>query len=706
MSTPRQWQAFRRQLQALGQRRLVLLEGDRSAGLAWLREHLPALMAGTALWSGPESEAPHPDLVPVLPRAGRQWLGRELDLLVWDGWSGNPPDSLAALAGTLTAGGLWFWLMPPLDQWETFEDPDYAHTGLDHGGPHPFAGRLARLLAADAEVVRIRDGAAVSPPSLPPCPSPFHPRGSEDQAEAVRQVVRTGKGHRRRPLVIKADRGRGKSAALGMAAVAWLQDQHQRGAEARVVVTAASPDAVTTLFHHARQTAGDEARASADGLTLSLAQGQSLQFWPVDRLLREAPAAGLVLVDEAAALPAPQLSEILLRWPRVVYATTVHGYEGSGRGFDLRFRERLDRHAPQWQGLTLTTPIRWAAGDPLEALVRRLFLLDASGPAQAAGEGDVELQHWHPGQAPDSELNAAFGLLVDSHYRTSPGDLRQWLDDPGAASWLARSGDRVVGVVWTTGEGGLEPALARQVADGRRRLRGHLLAQSLAHHSGFAEAASLNLSRIVRVAVHPDWRRHGLGRRLLETARDHARNRRLDAIGTSFGASPELLSFWLGSGYQPVRLGLQREASSGEYAVQLLIALSPEGEALGGRIRARFSEHWPLLLPRCWPELEPRLALMLTAALPAPAVLGEDDQRELAAFCSGGRGFELSLLALCRLSLQPGLAARVEASADAQLWVRAVLQGWSWPALQAGGLCRGRRDGEDRLRALAATLLT
>ena len=704
MPTPAQWQAFRQRLRELGQRRLLVLEGERGASLAWLREQLCGVVAGTGVWTGPEAESPHPDLIPIQPSAGRQWLGRELDLLVWDGWSGNPPDSLAALTGTLTAGGLWFWLMPPLDQWQSFADPDYARTGLERASSHPFAGRLARRVADDPRVIRVRPGEAFALPELDPVATAFRPGGTEDQAEAVRQVVRTGQGHRRRPLVITADRGRGKSAALGMAAAAWLQHHQGRGSEARVMVTAATPEAVRTLFRHAREAAGPEAVPGADGLSLNLGHGQVLQFYPVDRLLQERPSAGLVLVDEAAAIPAPQLAGILLAWPRVVYATTVHGYEGSGRGFSLRFRAQLERHAPGWQALTLSRPIRWAPDDPLENLVRRLFLLDASGPATTLAGKAVQLTRWDPARATEAELAAAFGLLVESHYRTTPGDLRQWLDDPAAVTWLARAEGQIVGVLWATGEGGLESGLADEVAAGRRRLRGHLLPQSLAHHSGFAEAAEQRLMRIVRVAVHPDWRLQGVGQRLVTAATEHAREQGLDAVGTSFGASPELLAFWQRTDLAPVRLGLQREASSGEYAVQLLRGLSNQGEDLTHRIRSRFVEHWPSLVPRCWPDLDPELVLMLTASLPTVAALTADDRRELAAFCEGRRGFELSLLPLVRLSLQAGVARQLLASGEARLWVRAVLQAWSWPAVQAVGDCEGRRQGVSALRRLAATV--
>ncbi|WP_404365447.1 tRNA(Met) cytidine acetyltransferase TmcA [Marinobacter sp.] len=702
-ATPSCWRNFQQSLQAAGQRRLVLVEGSREEALSWLGNVLPELVFETGLWSGPATGPPHPGLTAIRPDAGRRWLGREIQLLVWDGWQGNPPDSLAALSGTLAAGGLWFWLMPPLDTWGEFADPDYARTGLEEAGHHPFAERMARVIASDPSVIRVSPGAEPElsgPPSQNP---PFVPGGTADQAKAVREVLRTARGRARRPLVITADRGRGKSAALGMAAVEYLKAARQPAPETRVIVTAPGTGAVRTLFEHARLAAGAEAVPGRDEFSLVLSGGQTLSFYAVDELLRHRPEAGLVLVDEAAAIPAPLLEKILGGWPRVVYATTTHGYEGSGRGFALRFRRVLEKKAPRWQSLQLHDPVRWAEGDPLEALVRELFLLAAESPVVEAS-GPVTLSPWRPAEATEGELAAAFGLLVDAHYRTTPGDLRQWMDDPRGQSWLARSGAQVVGVLWMTVEGGLDPELAQQVALGERRLRGHLLPQSLANHSGFPAAACLRLARVVRVAVHERWRRQGVGIDLVLAAGDHARAGGLDGLGTSFGVSPDLLGFWQRCGFELMRLGLQREASSGEHAVQMLIGFSDEGKGLAGQIRARFAEHWPVLLPRVWPDLAPELVLSLTGALTRGAELDALDEVELEAFCHGHRGLELSLLPMMRLSMNPGVAGRLLSLPDKVLWCRAVLQNWSWQQLQASGDCLGRRDGESRLRALAAEL--
>jgi len=697
------WQNFVEKLARLGQRRLILVEGEPQWCRDWVMTQLEGLHATRGLWVGQPEDAARGGLPGMAAKQYKRWLGQELDVLVWDGWQGNPPDGLAALAGTLKAGGLLFWLMPTLAQWPEFEDPDYARTGLDGAPEHAFAARQVRLLAQAPEVIRVNAGAAALPElSVPDESEAFQVGATNEQNELVEALVRFGQGRRRRPLVVTADRGRGKSAALGLAAAELLLAGREQ-----VVVTAPAFENVRTLFRHAGSRLGD-ALAEQDEGRLVTGNGHRLCFWSVERLLEEQPSAEVVMVDEAAAIPAHRLRSLLLGWPRVAFASTVHGYEGTGRGFALRFREVLDRETPQWQEIKLNQPIRWAKGDPLEALVFRLFLLDAGAQPtdQALPAESVTIEPWQPSKASEAELAEAFGLLVNAHYRTTPSDLRQWLDDPAAYSWVARRQGRIVGVLWATLEGGLSEAMAEQVMLGKRRLRGHLLAQSLASHGGFAEAASLEGLRVVRVAVLEQARGQGVGRRLVAAARQGCRDHCLDYLGTSFGGEPGLLRFWREAGLRVVRLGLQQEATTGEFPLQMLEGISPAGNALADGLANRFSEHWQVLMPRHWSALPTNLLIGMAVDLPAQAALSDDDHRDLRSFSDGFRGFELTLPVLQRLSASAGFMAWLAGQEGRELWCRAVLQGWSWTSLRKHGWCAGQKAGEARLRQLVASYLS
>lgn len=690
--TPEALKYWQQQLRSAGERRLVLVEVAAEQGRRYAAELFVSRPDARRLWVGESDLSPS-----IKPQRAPDWLGRELDLVVWDGWLGNSPDGIAALLGTLGAGGLFVWLMPSLDAWPDFDDPDYRRTGLGEVAEHPFARRLANVLQTDPQVVRLgTDGLLAGAFEVTDSEPVFAAGDTEDQLTAIDAICRTGLGRRRRPLILRADRGRGKSTALGRAAAQLLQGKRER-----IVVTAPSAEAVEQVFT-AAQAAWPEAVRT--GATLAY-NDHSLKFVPPDVLLRERPEAGLVLVDEAAGLPAPVLESILTGWPRVVFSTTVHGYEGTGRGFDVRFRDVLDRTTPQWQELHLRQPIRWVEGDPLERLTNRLFLLDAESASEIDTSADLRIEHWKPAGASETELSEAFGLLTDAHYRTTPGDLRQWLDDPNAETWLAKSGSVVVGVLWISLEGGLSAQLAEQVMRGERRIRGNLLAQGLASHGGLAEAASLSIARVVRIAVHPGLRRRRVGRTLLEAGRAWAVEAGCDLFGTSFGATSELLSFWRNAALVPLRLGLHQSASSGEHTLQMAVGCSEAGNRVVHNLKQRFAEHWPLLLASSFSELEPGLALSLTEDWLRAEPLAPMDHTELAAFADGHRLFELSRLPLQRLSQMPAVARFIALQPECQLWCRAVLQGWSWAALQAGGLCSGRRDGETHLRRLTRKIL-
>lgn len=703
------WRSLQVGLAAAGERRLVLLEGAHDLAIHWLQAFLPAMELEDGLWVGAADDTPDGRLASIEPAKARQWLGRETSLIAWDGWRGNSPDAFAALSGTLKAGGLLFWLMPSLDEWGCFADPDYARTGLDHDQPHAFAERMAGILAANPSVIRIKLGSP-GPITLPELstPSPeFTVATTPDQQDLVQKLVAFGLGRRRRPLVVTADRGRGKSAALGMAAAQLLQQGRRQ-----ILVTAPSRDNVNALFAHARESLGSQVlEASAD--RIETVSGARLRFLPVRDLLCEKPEAEVVMVDEAAAIPVSLLKRVLLGWPRVAFASTVHGYEGAGRGFAIRFRRVLDEKTPQWQSQTLSQPVRWAEGDPLESLVSELFLLAADHSPEGVTEvaaGEITIEPWQPAQASETELADAFGLLVEAHYRTTPADLRQWLDDPAARSWRALIDGKTVGVLWGAVEGGLSEELAEQVASGKRRVRGHLLPQSLASHSGFPEAASQRGLRIIRIAVSAPSRRLGIGRSLVAAAAAGVAHEGLDFTGTSFGGSSDLYGFWASCGLEFVRLGLQQEATSGEYPVQMVDARSVEGASLVKRVRARLARHWLTLVPLNWQALEPDLLADITFDLLSrceSSIHQPDaaDIRDLQNFGDGHRGFRLMVPVLRDLNLAPGVANWLRSQAGVSLWCRAVLQGWSWPELQGEGMCLGQRDGEDRLRILVRELL-
>ncbi len=643
----------------------------------------------------------------------RTRLGREVSCLVIDAHAGFDADGFGALSGTVLAGGLLLLLTPPLDEWHSHADPESLRFVCYPNGLQEVSGHF---LERFARTIRQISGIALwcEDQSLPPLPEqPRQPRkwhdpiyASAEQREAVEAIHHVLRGHPQRPLVLSADRGRGKSAALGIAAAQLLHE----GLE-RIVVTAPRIVATDALFNHAvALLPGCEVQRGR-----LLWQGRRIEFVAPDALLLAPHQAQLLLVDEAAAIPASMLERFLGHFSRIVFSTTVHGYEGTGRGFALRFQQTLNERTPYWQAMKLSAPVRWADGDPLERLSFAALLLDAE-PISAdrvkdATVGNCRFERLEPERLAEneSELRELFGLLVLAHYRTSPNDLRQLLDSPGQSLYVLRYEGHIVAIALLAHEGGLEPELARQVMMGRRRVRGHLLPQSLANHAGLIDAAQLHIARTMRIAVHPALHRRGLGSHLLQQLRREAETEGCDLLGTSFGADVPLLRFWLNNCMQPVRIGLSREASSGSHAVMMLAPLSSDGERLFELARERFVGSLPELLAEPLAGLENELVnVLLTVAPPGEnLVLNQYDWSDIESFAFGLRGYENCLVAIRKLVLRAlgdGAAQMLLDTAQQSLLEEKVVKKCPWPQLCRHQGLPGRKAALQALREVIALL--
>lgn len=579
----------------------------------------------------------------------RTRLGTEHDVVIVNAIGpeeGLDPDALGAVAGTVMAGGLLVLLTA--DDGGHSPDADYRRLAawpwrFDQLSSH-YLVRCHRLCERLKGIARWRPSEGrLEVPSLGFPVANFAlplPQDSaclsHDQAEVVARLVQL---HRRRPLVLTADRGRGKSAALGIACARLLARAEQRETPIEVLLTAPRPSAVEAVFEHfARLSPGVQHRThcmEVPGGVLRFVAPDALSALVADG--KVGGAGTVLLVDEAAAIPAALLGEWLVAFPRIAFATTEHGYEGSGRGFALRFRRKLNELTPQWQGLRMETPVRWAAGDPLEAVISRLLLLDAEPVAMAGQIDRVTVLDRARLAADEPCLRAIFGLLIQAHYRTTPADLRALLDAPDAAVMTLGSPAAPAGVVVWGDEGNFDAALADQVALGQRRPRGHLLAQSLAVHAGERGALEARVRRITRIAVHPDGRRRGAGAQLLSAAFQQSQADGMDLLGASFGGDVELLAFWRSQGYRVVRLGLTRETASGEHALMVLKACSDPGERLLACLEARFRRLLPCLLAFELQALAPQMAVALLSATAYPVTLDPRDCMDLKDIAEGLR---------------------------------------------------------------------
>ncbi len=745
------------QARAAGHRATLLLSGDAdwTATQAWRAVAALHHLTPTWLTARPLAE----DAIPL--QAADRLLGSNLDLLIYDAHGGFDPDGFGAATGAIRGGGVLLLLTPPLADWPNLTDRQaeriavWPTTAESVGGR--FLCRLAKLLDSSPGLFHLAQGdvgsiwiaqrflsnnARVTPESNAPArtiqtrdPDPAEP-ATPDQEHAIAAILAVAHGRARRPVVIRAHRGRGKSAALGLAAGRLL---HER--PLRILATAPRRSATDALFKHADAVLAGQARAcaldaetgttpdkttppAADRSGHGLATGSLVFVSPAD-LAAETPAADLLLIDEAAGIPAPILKTLVARYPRVVFATTVHGYEGTGRGFDVRFRDTLDELTPNWREVTLETPIRWARGDPLEALTFRALLLDAA-PATAealtgADPADLRCERLDRDALVQDEttLRELFGLLVLAHYQTRPMDLRMLLDGPNVRVYALQWHEHIVATLLAAEEGGFaDPDLREAIFTGRRRPRGHLLPQTLSTHAGLAAAPALRYLRVIRIAVHPALARRGLGRRLLRRLARDGRAEGFDLLGASFGATPELVRFWDRCGFRPAQIGTSRNAASGEHALVVLRRLDARGRRFAAMAETRLEARLPVLLAGPLRTLDPVTVVALVAAIrkaplsisgepPSTQCRGALDDPELSGFIDGYRSLDATLPVLAELvrhRLGSCLRAGHIEDDDAALLIAAARQ-LRCPAELIGRFgANGRNAILTRIRRAAATL--
>ncbi|MEZ8129345.1 tRNA(Met) cytidine acetyltransferase TmcA [Enterovibrio norvegicus] len=615
-------------------------------------------------------------------RQVKRLLGQETHSLALDIRQGFDVEKLCAIAGCVKGGELVYFLVGEEEserrfyqRFNTFYHHADAAYFSQHGGMN-----LPQSISSSQHV--------------PEYSSSFTSSGmTQDQQRAVDAIKQVLKGHRRRPALIVADRGRGKSSAMGIAAGQILSSDVKT-----VLVTSPSIANAETLFQHALVD-GDCERTNKYRATYS--NGSQLKFVAPDVLLQDKPMCDLLLVDEAAAIPVPMLNQMLTSYSRIAFSTTEHGYEGTGRAFSLRFRSLLNDKAKGWKEVSLHQPVRWAQGDPLERWLFDAFLFDAEPLyPDNIDEISVRIVDRDALLKDESTLRQLFSILVTAHYQTSPNDLLQLLDDESLSVFGAFAHGMLVGALLAQKEGGFDGALASDVVAGKRRLRGHLLAQSLASHTGTVDALTSVIIRVSRIAVLPLFQRNGIGTLLLNSAETYAARDGVGVMGTSFGVTPSLWQFWSSQGYIPARLGIQRDAASGTHSLQMVKALS-SAPTWFDDIQALYSSNFYAQLSEQFSQLDPYLSALLLSAMAEPARLSEAQNRQVALFASGALGYDLVTGSLSQwlvswLARQTKTITREDKGC--QLMVARVLHRQSWDVIANEFGYQGRKDTELAMR--------
>lgn len=291
----------------------------------------------------------------------------------------------------------------------------------------------------------------------------------------------------RTTVALTASRGRGKSAALGLAVAAAIAHDYSN-----IFVTSPSPENLRTFFaflfvgfdalgmvehtdYEIIQSTDPALNKAVIRVNVFKAHRQTIQYLDPTDAPRFLSQAELVIIDEAAAIPLPVVEAML--GPYVVFmSSTVTGYEGTGRSLSLKLIKKLrdggsppsargessalingysnresDRQATAvaagsgagrvFYEVHMETPIRYADNDPVEAWLYDLLCLRAGGVRQVLTTGAphpnrCELYYverdalFSRHNASEAFLQQVTALFVSSHYKNSPNDLQMLSDAP------------------------------------------------------------------------------------------------------------------------------------------------------------------------------------------------------------------------------------------------------------------------------------
>lgn len=558
-------------------------------------------------------------------------------------------DILCALAGTLVSGGVLFVILKQVESsqntkgflqrfWKKTYDNDfvccinqYESALIPFNDSNPLKGggesfhNNNRFLSVDF---------------------PLGTR-SQEQYQAVLAILNVAKGHRNRPLVLTADRGRGKSSALAIACAELIESEPTAQ---NIVVCAPHSNSLSIFFSQLSKSL-DKYSPLLKGNTLLCGESK-VQFIPIDELVQTKVDARIVLIDEAASIPVYLLVAIANKYSRLVFSSTVHGYEGAGRGFGVIFQKALKALSPEMQSFHMKEPIRWSAEDPLEKFISDLCLLDASLPKldviESKDINEFLFQRLTSYELMNNDilLNDVFAILVTAHYQTSPNDLKLLLENPKVHTLILRDENQVVAVALVMEEGADLECDIKDIQEGKRRVKDQFLPQSLLSHLGVKNSFDYSYHRILRIAVHPEIQNVGVGSYFMEKIQRYSKNNNVDFIGASFGLSSTLLSFWLKAGFNITRIGFSKDKASGEYSVMMMEGVSSNSEALQEHLSSGFYQQFNYLLTDEYADLPAQIVNQILSSCPEAYLpeLSEFDLQAVTDFALSYRQYSCCVL--------------------------------------------------------------
>ncbi len=504
---------------------------------------------------------------------GKEILGKTFEGLILDAHENFPAREVGISIETVRGPGVIIVMMPPIEEWlkrKLFLHKQYVVTppyrledcrnvyqkrvikkAIELPGIYiwekELSGKEPETKKERRKRIKIKEGRF--PQEL------YKMAYTEDQYNVLRRLEETED----EAVVILANRGRGKSAVLGL----YIAGLGSLGEKKKIVVTAPTEDSVDELFKFIRlggEKVGIKVRGSRRKLKVGSAKVLFREPLEVMGLKGD-----ILVVDEAAGIYVSILKEYLDRFDTQIYSTTVHGYEGTGRLFQYRFLPSL-KEKKKVEILRMSEPIRYGTDDPVERWLYEVYLLDAEPAKVKDVKGlsferrDIESLFLRD----ENILKEYIGIYVFAHYRNNPRDITILADAPNQRAYMVFGDKHVVSSLQVAEEGGLGDEDIYRFLEGDI-VYGNIIPDIFVRYYEFAEFAREKGLRIVRIATHPDLQGRGIGSFALKSLESEAKKEGMAWTGAGFGASYEVVRFWKKNGYTMVHVSPKRNPASGEY---------------------------------------------------------------------------------------------------------------------------------------------
>ncbi|HIQ03017.1 MAG TPA: tRNA(Met) cytidine acetyltransferase, partial [Desulfurococcales archaeon] len=480
-----------------------------------------------------------------------EFLGTTFDILVMDLTDDLKPNDLGRLIGIVRGGGIIILNPPGWSSWENkltlfqkeLATPQHPESEvrnifirwvkrklIEHNGIFIYDVSKRRTIKIPKEVeVEKREKREIKIPENTVFPRKLYELAlTNDQVNVIKileEFIERPKGERKKILVLTADRGRGKSCALGIGIAGLINELRKVKHRVRVLVTAPSIVNVQSFMELAvksLETLGLKPKPIRKRGRIIEIQGEkySIEYWdPLDIVSMK---ADIVVVDEAAGLQVPMLHKIWNKHKRILFSSTIHGYEGAGRGFSVRFLKAIrEDKRTEIVEYEMEEPIRYSENDPIEKWQFDTLLLDAE-PAELSKE-DIEaiargefiyvkpdLEEWFSDRG-ENELKQFFGIYVLAHYRNQPDDLGMMADAPHhTIRALKLKTGKIVCSVQLAEEGPIPEDMVDNLLLGGR-IPGNIIPDRFLKHIRIRDFSKTVGWRIVRIATHPQVMGRGIG---------------------------------------------------------------------------------------------------------------------------------------------------------------------------------------------------